>query len=83
MQSNIKNTPISKIYAKNPYNYNFQDGRGINFTIPIDVSTIWFKETGGSSLSNGIIGKMPTNNKYCNTYIPDFTTTGGQLFFSK
>jgi hypothetical protein len=82
MQSNIKNVPISKIYTKNPYNYNFQNGKEINFTIPINLSTTWYKSI-GNLLSNGMAGKMPSNNKYCNSYVPDFATTGGQLFFSK
>ncbi len=73
MQTNTKSTPISKIYQKNPYEYNFQNGKGINFTIPIDVSTSWLKSSGINSLSNGLTGKMPSNNKYCNEFVPDFT----------
>jgi hypothetical protein len=77
MQTNCKGDHLSKIYPENPYNYKFYDSK-----IPIDLSTITYssKET---SLTSGMIGKLPQNNSVCSQFVPDFTDTGASLYFAK
>lgn len=45
MQSNTKKQPLSVVYKENPYNYKFDDGRGVTITIPIDTTTTWYNAT--------------------------------------
>lgn len=77
MQTNTKGDHLSKVYAENPYKYQFY-----NTNISIDISTISYLKQ-DTSLTNGMIGKLPKGNSFCNQFVPDFTNTGASLYFSK
>ena len=77
MQTNSKGDHLSKVYPENPYNYQYYAAK-----IAIDLSILSYSSK-DTSLTSGMIGKLPQGNSFCSQFVPDFTDTGASLYFSK